>query len=66
MEHDQLDRFMRTKEVLEILSVSRSTLYNWMQKGVFPRPIEISGPGTRVLRWRRSVIERWLETNQAT
>ena len=63
MEYDHPDRFMRMKEVLEMLSVSRSTLYLWMKKGVFPRPIAIGGPGTCVVRWRRSVIERWLETN---
>ena len=65
MEHDHPDRFMRMKEVLEMLSISRSTLYLWIRKGIFPQPTLIGGSGTRAVRWRRSVIERWLETNQA-
>ena len=64
MEHDHLDRFLRMKEVIEMLSISRSTLYRWIKKGIFPRPILIGGSGTRAVRWQRSVIERWLETRE--
>jgi prophage regulatory protein len=35
-------RLIRTKEVLEILGVSRSTLWRMVRAGRFPKPIAIS------------------------
>ena len=64
MEHEHLERFRRVTEVLAILGISRSTLNQWIQDGVVPRPVKIGGPYKGAVRWRRSDIERWLKKLQ--
>ena len=63
MEHEHLDRFLGMREVLALLSVSRSTLNRWIQDGAFPRPVKL---GKRAVRWRRADIEHWLKELQST
>lgn len=48
---------MRRAEVLELLGVSRQTLYNWMNKGEFPAPVQI---GPNAVRWRNGDVADWL------
>lgn len=36
--------------------VSVSTLYDWMAKGLFPRPVQL---GPRAVGWRIADLERW-------
>ena len=38
-------------------SVPRSTIYDWIGKGLFPRPVRI---GPRRVAWRASDIDRWM------
>ncbi len=52
-----MDRLLRIAAVLDIIGVSRSALYEWMDAGGFPRPIRV-GPNT--VRWRSDDIEAWL------
>lgn len=52
------DRFMRLKEVLELTSLRRATLYRKIQAGTFPRQVQIT---LRCVRWRQSAINEWLE-----
>ncbi len=49
---------MRLKEVLELTSLRRATLYNKIKKGTFPRQVRISERGAA---WRESAIRAWLE-----
>ena len=43
------------REVMELIRISRPTLYRWLQLGTFPKPIKI---GPQKLAWRRDdVIE---------
>ncbi len=53
---DTPDRFLRLNAVLERTGLSRSTLYRKMQKGTFPRNVQIS---TRCAAWRESAITDW-------
>ena len=62
MEQEHLDRFLGMREVLALLSVSRSTLNRWIREGAFPRPVKL---GKRAVRWRRSDIEGWLKELQS-
>ena len=50
---------LRTREVLELVPVGRSTLWRLVQRSEFPRPIRI---GPRAVGWRVSDIEEWLES----
>ena len=62
MEQEQLERCLGMREVLALLSVSRSTLNRWIREGAFPRPVKL---GKRAVRWRRSDIEGWLKELQS-
>lgn len=48
---------LRRKEVERITSVSRSTLYAWCRRGLFPRPIQL---GPRAVGWRAEEVHAWL------
>ena len=50
-------QFYRVNELTKILSVSRASIYNWLNKGTFPKPIKISDS---VSVWRKSDIEEWV------
>jgi len=50
-------QFYRVNELTKILSVSRASIYNWLNKGTFPKPIKISDS---VTVWRKSDIEDWI------
>jgi prophage regulatory protein len=52
------DRLMRLKEVLELTSLRRATLYNKIKEGTFPRQVRISARGAA---WREAAIRAWLE-----
>ena len=53
-----MTRYMRLKELLKRLGVSRATLYRWMQVYDFPRPIKL-GPNTSA--WVESEVDEWLD-----
>jgi predicted DNA-binding transcriptional regulator AlpA len=52
-----LDQRMPTREVLRIIGVNRSTVFRWIQKGLFPQKHAAGG-------WLRSDVERWLSSRQ--
>jgi len=47
---------LRLKEVCRLLGVSRSTVYQWIARDAFPRPVKVS---ERSVRWRSQDIEAW-------
>lgn len=53
-----MKKVVRAKEVANMLSVCKATIYNWLKKGSFPEPIKI---GDRVVGWPVDLIEKWLE-----
>ncbi|MGV8800805.1 helix-turn-helix transcriptional regulator [Pseudomonas aeruginosa] len=62
-------RVIRMKRLSELLSVSRSTLYDWLNPGsprydpAFPRPIRLSAKGGAV-GWLVEDVMRWLDTRK--
>jgi prophage regulatory protein len=54
---DTPDRILRLNAVLDRTGLSRSTLYRKMQRGTFPKNIQIS---IRCAGWRESAINDWL------
>lgn len=51
------ERLLRIKEVLADTGLSRSTAYELMRRGEFPRPIELVGK-TRC--WIESEVDGWI------
>jgi prophage regulatory protein len=54
--HLQEVRFIRIKDVQAICAMSRSSVYESIRKGEFPKPIKLCG---RSAAWVKSEIEEW-------
>ena len=52
-------KILRIRDVLERVGIKRSTLYNLMKTGAFPRPVPLS-PGA--VGWRSDDIDAWIES----
>lgn len=52
------DRLIRRREVEIITSLSKSSIYNYIKSGLFPRPIRL---GRGCVRWRLSDVSKWME-----
>ena len=46
------------QQLLELLTISESTLWRWQQKKDFPRQIFL---GPKRVAWRLVEVERWIE-----
>lgn len=49
-------RLMRVDQVLEVVPVSRATLYRMIRKGEFPKPCRIG----RLTVWPHSDVRAWV------
>jgi len=59
----QADRFLRIREMLWRVGLSRSSMYRMMNKGNFPRQIKLNGT-TSV--WSEKEIMAWMEQQKVT
>ena len=57
-----MSKILRPKELMNLIGVSRSTIWRWEQEGKLPPKIIISD---RVGGWRSSDIEKWLEDHRS-
>jgi prophage regulatory protein len=55
------DKLLRRPEVEARTGLSRSTIYAWQARGEFPQPVKL---GTRLVAWRESDIDAWLESRE--
>ncbi len=55
----QAKRFLRLKEVLAICGKSRSSVYEAIKRGEFPRPIKL---GENSSAWIDTEIEDWMRS----
>ena len=51
-------KILRLPDVLEMIQLSRTTIYRLIQKGDFPKPGKL---GKRANRWKNTDIEEWIE-----
>lgn len=51
------ERLLRRKEVEDRVGLSRSTIYEMMSKGQFPKPVKL---GLRAVRWREEDVDAWI------
>ena len=50
-------RFIRSREVVEMIGVSRTTLWRMVREGSFPRPVQISKGN---LGYLLETVEAWM------
>jgi len=56
-----LDKFLTVPELCALLSIPRSTYYEWRQKRSGPRTIKLPNGGIRI---RVSDLEEWLRDRE--
>ena len=54
-----LEGFLRINSICELFDVEKSTVYSWIKKGKLSKGFKL---GARVRAWKRSEIEKLLET----
>ena len=58
-----MPKLLRLPDVIERTSLRRSTIYDLMEKGAFPRPVKISG--ARSNAWIADEIQAYVEARIA-
>jgi prophage regulatory protein len=56
------DRYLRMPELRRIVPVSRSTIFEWINKGTFPKPHQL---GERSIGWLESDVSAWMSARTA-
>ncbi|MBF0131161.1 MAG: AlpA family phage regulatory protein [Magnetococcales bacterium] len=54
-----LDKILRRPAVSEITGLSRSTLHDYVRKGIFPVPVKL---GPRNVGWKASQVSAWINS----
>jgi len=57
------EEHLRRRAVEEITGLSRSTIYDLMGKGQFPRPVKLTG---KAVAWPESAVSAWLKSRSTT
>lgn len=50
------EKFLRRSQIEDITGLARSTIYEHMKAGKFPKPVKI---GDRAVAWLQSDIQAW-------
>ena len=56
-----MDSILRLPAVCARTSLSRSTVYDRMARGDFPRPVKLT---PKSIGWRSSDIDQWIESRK--
>lgn len=51
--------YIRINEVLELTTLSKSSIYRYIAEGYFPKQKKI---GKRTVVWKKSEVESWLDS----
>ena len=57
-------RVLRQPETLRRVALKRSTLYDLIKRGLFPKPFQLV-PGGRAVGWLESDVERYIKDRKA-
>lgn len=49
----------RLKKVMEQTGLGRSSIYNFIKEGIFPKPVPLGG---RAVGWLATEINAWIES----
>lgn len=55
---DIIMRVIKLKDVINTTGLSRSSIYAYMAKGEFPKPIQL---GPRAVAWVEKEVQGWLQ-----
>jgi len=58
---EKIDTMLKLKEVISLVSLSRSTIYVYIKKNEFPKPVKLTD---RRIAWRSSDIQSYLSKKQ--
>ncbi len=50
-------RLLRLREVMHVVGLKKSTIYDMIKQGTFPKPIKIS---SRAVAWLEDTIMTWI------
>ena len=53
---------LRLRDLLKVVPVSRSVIYDMMKAGEFPKPVKV---GPRAVAWRMSDVRDWIDSRPA-
>lgn len=56
-----MDALLKLRDLMEIMKISRSTLWRVQQREDFPKPMILMG----CKRWRREELQEWLDQQAA-
>ena len=59
-------QILRLKDVVELVGLSKTTIWRRMRAGEFPSALRLGGPSTRAVGWKMTDVEAWLEQRRAT
>lgn len=59
---DMAQKHLRRPEVEALTGLSRTTIYDLMAKGRFPRPVKLTG---KAVAWLEGEVAEWLEARRA-
>lgn len=55
------NRLLRRPEVINLVGLKTSAIYDMMARGEFPRPVRV---GSRAVAWRLSDLEAWMAARE--
>jgi prophage regulatory protein len=60
MNQSDTNKLLRIREVCDLTSLAKSTIWLWVSQDRFPKPISLS-PSIKV--WRQSDIDSWVDAH---
>lgn len=57
-----IEKHYRRREVETLTGLARSTIYDLMSRGAFPRPVKLTG---KAVAWPETAITEWLAKRPA-
>jgi prophage regulatory protein len=58
MEPNMTDKILKLPDVIEATALSRSSIYAFVGKNTFPKPVPL---GARSVGWLKSEIDQWID-----
>lgn len=55
------DPIIRPSAAKHMLGITTTTLYDWVKRGLLPRPIKL---GPRATGWRKSTLDKFIAQRQ--
>lgn len=53
------EKLLRLNEVVEIIGISKATVYKWIKLGKFPKPVKLSA---RLVAWKSVDIQNFISS----